>query len=106
MFLGRAVGASTAEWPDADPRGWLPEDTEAALEWADFEASLCAGCGNPRDECMSPDADGTYEAVPFHCFACATRDAEDRRIGEDRSSGQFGSGAFDGLFVAITEKGA
>lgn len=54
---------------------------------------------------MSESMDGVYEAVPLQCFACAARDAENRRINADRADDRYGSAAFDGLYVAITERG-
>ena len=74
------------------------------MEWADYQASLCPGCGNPQSECMSEAMDGAYDAVPMHCFACAARDAENRQISADRASEKFAPASFDGLYVAITER--
>lgn len=54
---------------------------------------------------MSPEMDGAYEAVPLQCFACAAKDAETRRAGEARSSGRYGKGAMDGLFIAVHQRG-
>lgn len=80
---------------------WLDEDTESALQWIDYQRTLCSGCGNPAHESMDPAMDGAYEAVPLHCFACAARDAENRAIADARSSESHGTGSFDGLYVAI-----
>ncbi len=84
---------------------WLDEDTEAALEWTDYKASLCSGCGNPRSECMDPKRSEAYEAVPLQCFACAARDAEHRQANEARQGNEYGGGSFDGLFVSVIERG-
>ena len=54
---------------------------------------------------MSDEMDGAYEAVPVHCFACAARDAEHRRINDAQNSDRYGGGSFDGLYVAVTERG-
>lgn len=104
VFLGRVIGEPSEACPDADPRLWLPEDTQAALEWAEYESSLCVGCGNRLADCMDEANDGAYEAVALHCFACAERDAENRRIGEARSSDEYGGGSFDGLYLTIAER--
>ncbi len=53
---------------------------------------------------MDETNDGSYEAVPIHCYACAERDAENRRIGEARSGDDYGSGSFDGLYLSIIER--
>lgn len=53
---------------------------------------------------MADENDGAYEAEPVHCHACAARDAESRRAAEARHSGQYGNGAFDGLYFAVREK--
>lgn len=52
---------------------------------------------------MDEANDGAYEAVAVHCYACAARDAENRRIGQARQGDDFGSGSFDGLYVSIIE---
>ncbi len=53
---------------------------------------------------MDEANDGAYEAMPIHCFACAERDAENRRISEARSGEDYGSGSFDGLYLSIIER--
>jgi hypothetical protein len=79
----------------------LEEDTTAALEWADYQSLHCSGCGHLRSESMDPDNAGAYEAVPLTCFACAAKDRETREAGEARSSGRYGKGALDGVFIAV-----
>lgn len=96
-FLGRVIEPGEPEW--------LDEDIEAALEWIAYQDSLCSGCGNPKSECWDPDRDGTYEAIAVQCFACAARDAENRRASEARASDRMGSSSFDGLYFAVTERG-
>jgi len=93
VFLGRVVGPGEPEW--------LAEDTEAALEWIDYVASLCKGCGEPLAECLDPENDGAYEAIPVQCHACAARDAENRDAAKARTSDRYGEGSFDGLFVGV-----
>lgn len=84
---------------------WLDEDFESALEWIEYEASLCSGCGHPRSETFDPANHGAYEAVPLQCFACAARDAENRAAADARSNNRVGPGSFDGLYVSIIPKG-
>lgn len=83
---------------------WLDEDIDAALEYIEYEQSLCSGCSRPRSETFAEEADGRYVAEPLTCHACAARDAESRRASEARQSGNWGEGSFDGVYFAITEK--
>lgn len=50
---------------------WSTEDLGYALAWQAEQDTLCGGCGQPRDESMSPDAEGSYVAKPVRCHACA-----------------------------------
>ena len=84
---------------------WLPDDTEAALDWLAREDLLCGGCSQPKTESMDPANSESYEAVPVTCFACAARDAEKRHAQEIRGSGEMGSGAFDGIYLTVSKKG-
>lgn len=81
---------------------WLPEDIEAALEWQDYQSSLCSGCGNPKAECFDPKNEDDYEAEPLRCHACATRDRKAKLVGSDEHADA------SGLYFAVTrdnEKG-
>lgn len=82
---------------------WLDDDVTAALEWDEYRSSRCS-CGQPRHESMDPANDGAYVASPIQCFACATKDAEMRRAAKARSSGQYGDGAFDGVYFAVERR--
>ena len=55
---------------------WLPEDLEAVLLWGEHESTLCAGCGHPAHESMSPDMEGGYEVHAVACHACAVRESK------------------------------
>ena len=44
------------------------------MEWADWKASLCVGCGLPRDETFDPATDDSYDVEVFQCHACAARE--------------------------------
>jgi hypothetical protein len=88
-----------------DP-AWLPEDTEAVLEWADFQSSLCGGCGLPVSTSMDPAMDGRFEAVPLQCFACAAKDAETRDASEQVNGKRMAARALDGVYITVKEKGA
>lgn len=80
---------------------WLPEDVQAALEWADHEASKCGGCGLPRSETMAVDTPDQpaprYHATALRCRACEARAVEARRFSE----GQAGDAA--GIYYAVAE---
>jgi hypothetical protein len=81
----------------------LPEDSEAALEWAEWRASLCPNCRFPKDESMDPAAaegpgrPGRYDAKLVTCQACAERDRKSKVIAGDET--------FDtsGVFIAVVE---
>ena len=59
---------------------WLEDDTEAALEYFEEQSLLCSGCGLPRDETMSKEAQDTYKAQAVRCHACAERDREAKKF--------------------------
>lgn len=84
---------------------WLESDTQAALEWMEYRSSLCGGCGLPRSETMDPDRSGMYEAEVWQCHACAPKDAAGRHASEAKSDGKFSTAAFDGIYIAVVEKG-
>ncbi len=76
VFLGRTV------YP-GDP-GWLPDDTLAALDWQEYEATRCSGCGQPRDECMAHEDDApAYEVTMTRCHACSAAAAEGKAFDGD-----------------------
>ncbi|MGH3448678.1 MAG: hypothetical protein ACRDP4_13750, partial [Nocardioidaceae bacterium] len=49
---------------------WTEEDRSLALEWQSEQDATCSGCGNPLDECMSPDHEGAYSVKRLVCHAC------------------------------------
>lgn len=69
----------------------MPEDTEAALQWADYKASLCpGGCGFPKAESMATENESSYDAVAVRCFACETRGKAERKWAQDENSESAG----------------
>jgi hypothetical protein len=82
---------------DGEPL-WLPEDTAHALAWRLHLDSLCSGCGQPVDECMSPDAETAYEVKAIRCHACA----EQARAANTWADG---AGEREGLFFTIRRRG-
>ena len=73
---------------------WLPEDTQLILEYLREKALTCSGCGLPRDETMSPEAQDHYASRALRCHACAAREREARRF----AAGPHDSG---GLFFTV-----
>lgn len=55
---------------------------------------------------MDPAHADLYDAFPVTCHGCATRDLQKRQIAKDQRSGEWGDGAFDGMYVVVTERGA
>lgn len=84
VLLGRVVGP-------AEP-SWLPEDTQAILGLLRERASLCTGCGLPREETMGHEATARYRARVFRCHACAAKAAEAERFAE--AKGKLGGAYF------------
>lgn len=72
VLLGRSVAPGEPQW--------LAEDTEAALGYLREQAMLCPGCGQPRDESMTPEAERAYRSRAMRCHACAAREREQQRF--------------------------
>lgn len=75
MFLGRVVADGEALF--------LPEDRHWALALAAVEADECPGCGQPRSESTSPEAEYGYRGEPLRCHACAAIEREARDFAKD-----------------------
>jgi hypothetical protein len=73
-----------------DPE-WLEADTEAALEWAEYEASICTGCGHPRGESFDRKRYNAYTAEVIRCHACAAREREAETWQRDKNSDMAGA---------------
>jgi hypothetical protein len=91
VFLGRAVEPGGAEW--------LPEDTEAALEWQVHQKSLCTGCRRPRVESFDIAMDDRYDVTELQCHACAARE---RRAWNAAHAHEPGSPPAFGRFYVVT----
>jgi len=76
---------------------WLPEDIEAALEWARAADSLCSGCGQPRDSSFDPDGPA-YKVRELRCRACEVRDITASEWAKSNSSKA-------GLYLATEQHG-
>jgi hypothetical protein len=53
---------------------WTPDDRAYALAWQAEQRLRCGGCHRSRSETMDREAEGTFQATPWRCHACATRD--------------------------------
>jgi hypothetical protein len=53
---------------------------------------------------MRPENQTVYEAEPVQGWACAARDAEDRKAQDARNGGSWGASAFDGLKIAVQRR--
>ena len=53
---------------------WLQEDKDAALEWIEYDDSLCSGCRNPRIESFDIANEDKYDVEALACHACAARE--------------------------------
>jgi hypothetical protein len=93
VFLGRVVGHGDQQWTS--------RDAQAAVLWEIEQKSRCSGCGQPRDECMGPEADDDapeYEVTGTRCWACQARDAKLQKFREEGASG-------GGLYLSVAKAG-
>lgn len=72
MFLGRVVADGEALWTS--------DDAAAILELLREKSMLCPGCGLPRDETMSPEAERLYTSRAFRCHACKARESASEKF--------------------------
>lgn len=69
------------------------------MEWMDYEASLCGGCGHPREESFSEGNFEKYTAVALQCHACAARDHKSSTLAQ-------GDGDTSGMYYAVELSGS
>lgn len=50
---------------------WTSDDRDVMLALVEYEASLCPGCGQPKDHAWHPDMEGWFDEVEFTCHSCA-----------------------------------
>lgn len=70
--MGRAVAP-------ADP-AWTEEDTLLALEYTDWSAQVCPGCGHHLAESTHPDNEDAYVTRDQVCFACEAKERHIRKL--------------------------
>lgn len=64
-----------------DP-AWTEEDTFLALDYEDWAAQICPGCGHHLSESTHPDHEGAYETHDQVCFACEAKELHAKDIQE------------------------
>ena len=70
---------------------WTDEDRRAALLLADYEATVCGGCGQPHHLAHDPDLSERWGVEPVLCFACAARDERAQRVHANEANEQPGA---------------
>lgn len=91
IFLG-------APWPAPGEPMWTPDDRAWAIALLDLEADTCA-CGHRRSETTQPEAEGTFQATPVRCHACAAKERTARKFLEGSNEA-----ASDGLHFHVQKK--
>lgn len=76
----------------------------AALEWIDYQALICPGCGHLKTDTMDPGQARTFEATPLTCYGCAARDAEKRNVSRAIAADEYADSAFDGVYIAVARQ--
>jgi hypothetical protein len=52
---------------------WTPDDRSLMLALAQYEATLCPGCGNPKDLAWHHDTASAWEVTSAVCHPCTAR---------------------------------
>lgn len=81
IFMGRPVR-------DGDPQ-WTDEDIDLALEWSDYQAELCPGCGTHRaDWRENPVAFVAGITICPGCAELESLQAQASKMGDDAPRGR------------------
>lgn len=67
-------------WPGPGKPLFTPEDTDAQLELAAYEANLHRGCGQPLDESTLRSSQDQYRSRVIACHACAEKQKTERDL--------------------------
>lgn len=61
---------------------WTPDDHDVMIALAEYEATLCRGCGHPKDWAWHPgnESEGWFELVEFTCQGCATMHGPEQAV--------------------------
>ena len=86
MLRGRVI-STTYEYDEqgriarsyASP-AWTSEDHDLMVALAEYESTLCRGCGHPKDWAWHPglESEGWFEKHEYTCQACATLHGPDQ----------------------------
>lgn len=68
------------------------------MEWIDYQASLCSGCGLPRHETMDRASEDRYDVKRIVCHACAVQTRRARNDAENENTDTAG------LFYAVIDE--
>jgi hypothetical protein len=52
---------------------WTDEDRALMLAYAEYKASLCPGCGHPKETAWHPLVDSYEVTASYTCCACTAR---------------------------------
>ena len=80
VFMGRAVKPGEPEWTE--------DDTLLALEYQDWAAEVCPGCGHHLSD--STDEANHYETRDRVCFACEAKEVHVTRLSENEHAATAG----------------
>lgn len=80
---------------------WVDRDVEYVLDEQERRDGLCPGCGHPKVDTWSTEADEMerYEAEIVKCHACGTGRATERAYGHG-----FEQADTDGLYTVILDR--
>lgn len=80
-----------------DPE-WTTDDRDLALAWQADSDDRCPGCGQPRHEAWSAEAEGTYHdrLLDLRCHACKAKKGLERAIAESKDKT-----ATDGRYIVV-----
>lgn len=88
MLRGRVI-STTYEYDNAGrviasyaSPAWTSEDHDLMIALAEYEATLCPGCGHPKDWAWHPGlaSEGWFDQHEFTCQACATMHGPERAV--------------------------
>lgn len=77
---------------------WSEEDQDAALEWQEYQDSLCPGCGHPRHETFGPENRDKFDAEAHQCHACEVKQRKQRIWTQDENYDS------DGIYIVAVEE--
>lgn len=56
-----------------EAREWTEDDRALLLALAEYESTLCTGCGQPKHLAWHADMEGWFEAHSWVCHACTAQ---------------------------------